>query len=236
MAVEGDNCAEITRVYLLIPMPELFPPLPLLSTFLIASFVLAIVPGPAVAYIIARSAGQGRVAGFASVAGVALGNLGSMLGAAFGLAAVFAMSTVVFTFVKYLGAAYLIYLGIRAIRSPELPAGGGETGRVRATGLRRILLDGLLVALLNPKTALFFAAFLPQFLSGPAAPLQAVALGGLFVLIAATTDTLYVAVAATFWPRLQCKRDWTRAGRFVSGGVLIGLGFFAALGGERSRG
>jgi len=209
-------------------MPELFPPLPLLSTFLVASFVLAIVPGPAVAYIIARSAGQGRAAGFASVAGVALGNLGSMLGAAFGLAALFALSTVVFTFVKYLGAAYLIYLGIRA--------GAGETGRVRATGLRRILLDGLLVALLNPKTALFFAAFLPQFLSGPAAPLQAVALGGLFVLIAATTDTLYVAVAATFWPRLQCKRAWTRAGRFVSGGVLIGLGFFAALGGERSRG
>ena len=98
-------------------MSELMPAAPLLAGFLLASFVLAITPGPGVMYIVARSLAEGRAAGLASVAGVALGNLGNAIGASLGLAALFAVSSIAFTLVKYAGAAYLIYLGVRALRA-----------------------------------------------------------------------------------------------------------------------
>src|SRR5437868_8654587 len=97
-------------------MLDLLPPFPLLGAFLVASFVLAVTPGPGVFYIVARSVTQGRLSGLASVAGVALGNLGNAVGASLGLAALFAVSSLAFTVVKYLGALYLVWLGVQALR------------------------------------------------------------------------------------------------------------------------
>lgn len=170
-------------------MNNLLPAWPLLSAFLVASLVLAVTPGPGVFYIVTRSLLQGRRYGLASVAGVALGNLGIAIGASIGLAALFAISSVAFTVVKYAGAAYLVYLGFQALRAHGLEK---EPEAPRPASLWPIFRDGFVVALLNPKTAIFFAAFLPQFMSHEAAPaLQGIALGALFVAIAAVTDSIY---------------------------------------------
>ena len=142
-------------------MSDLLPSWPLLTTFLVASVVLAVTPGPGVIYIVTRSLLQGRRSGLASVAGVAIGNLGNAFAASLGLAAIFAASSVAYSIVKYLGAAYLIYLGIKSIRSRVETS----TPTVAEVPLRTVFRDGLLVAVFNPKTAIFFAAFLPQFLT-----------------------------------------------------------------------
>lgn len=211
-------------------MNDLLPPWPLLSAFLIASLVLAVTPGPAVFYIVTRSLAQGRRFGLASVAGVALGNLGNALGASLGLAALFAVSAAAFTVVKYAGAVYIVYLGISALRSPA-PSAAAEAPA--PAPLRRIFRDGFVVALLNPKTAIFFAAFLPQFMSAEASPLQSMALGSLFIAIAAVTDTAYAVAAGSLAPRLAGARGVRAWGRYLTGGAFIGLGIFAALSGSR---
>src|SRR5262249_26155830 len=174
------------------------------SAFLIASFILAVTPGPGVLYIVTRSLMQGRRSGLASVAGVALGNLGNALGAAIGLAALFGMSSLAFTLVKYVGAAYLVWLGVQTLQAK--PAQPQAIARARER-LGRFFRDGLLVALLNPKTALFFAAFLPQFMS-PGGPLlvQSMLLGSIFVAIAAVTDTAYALAAGAVAPALKRAR------------------------------
>jgi threonine/homoserine/homoserine lactone efflux protein len=209
----------------------LLPAGPLLAAFVAASFVLAVTPGPGVLYIVTRSIAQGRRSGLASVAGVALGNLGNAIGASIGLAALFAISSFAFTVVKYAGALYLIYLGIQAIRAPGAAATSDAT---EARSLSRIFRDGFVVALLNPKTAMFFAAFLPQFIKDPTAPLAAsILLGALFVIIAASTDTIYAVTASAIAPALTRAAALQAAGRYLSGGVFIGLGVLAALGGAR---
>src|SRR6202795_3646644 len=147
-------------------MHDLLPAWPLLSAFLVASLILAVTPGPAVFYIVTRSVAQGRRCGLASVAGVALGNLGNAIGASLGLAALFALSSVAFTVVKYAGALYLLYLGIQVLRGG---AANGAPPPGEHAPLRRVFGDGFVVALLNPKTTLFFAAFLPQFMHAAAA-------------------------------------------------------------------
>ena len=135
---------------------------PLLVAFLLASFALAATPGPGVVYIVTRTIAQGRRAGIASVVGVALGNLGNATGASIGLAALFALSSAAFTVVKLAGAAYLIYLGVKVL----LPSNRSvEAARFQEPEFGRIFRQGFLVALLNPKTAVFFAAFLPQFIN-----------------------------------------------------------------------
>jgi threonine/homoserine/homoserine lactone efflux protein len=203
----------------------------MLFAFLLATLVLAVTPGPGVVYIVARTLAQGRAAGLASVAGVALGNLGNALGAAIGLAALFAVSSLAFAVVKYAGAAYLVFLGIRALQRPAatVPA------TFQAPRLRRILRDGVLVALLNPKTALFFAAFLPQFMD-PARPAvaQAALLGGVFVLVAATTDIAYVLAASVVGPAFVGARRGAAASRYLSAATFIGLGLFTAASGSRA--
>jgi threonine/homoserine/homoserine lactone efflux protein len=212
-------------------MMHLLPDWPLLSAFLAASFILAVTPGPGVFYIVTRSVLQGRRHGIASVLGVALGNLGNAVGASIGLAGLFAISTLAFTVVKYAGAAYLIYLGIQALRAPAIdPAAVAPP----AAPLARIFRDGFVVALLNPKTAIFFAAFLPQFMGGGAPPmLQSVTLGALFVAMAAVTDTGYALAAGTVAPLLARARGARSLGRYLSGSAFIGLGLFTALGGPR---
>lgn len=211
-------------------MTDLFPAWPLLSAFLAASVVLAVTPGPGVFYIVARSLLQGRRHGLASVAGVALGNFGNAVGAALGLAALFAVSPLAFHVVKYAGAAYLVYLGIQAIRAPVAAPGAPPP----PAPVRRILRDGFLVALLNPKTAIFFAAFLPQFMSPQAASpfAQSVALSALFVVIAAVSDTLYALGAGTLGPRLKRAGGLRAAGRYVTGAAFIGLGLLTAFTGR----
>ena len=194
------------------------------SAFLIASVLLAVTPGPGVLYIVTRSLAQGRRIGLASVAGVALGNLGNAIGASIGLASIFAVSALAFTVVKYLGAVYLVYLGLQAMRAtrPE-----GEAPIPAPASLGRIFRDGFLVALLNPKTAVFFAAFLPQFMNADSAPIvQSLTLGSVFVAIAAATDTAYAMTAGALAPVLSRARGVRAVGRYLTGGFFIGLGVY----------
>jgi len=218
-------------------MDSLFPSLPLLSAFLAASFVLAVTPGPGVFYIVARSVTQGRLSGLASVAGVALGNLGNAIGASLGLAALFAISSLAFTVVKYAGALYLVWLGIQALRARrDTPAVDAIDAPLPAVALRRVFIDGFVVALLNPKTALFFAAFLPQFIDTAHAPMaQTIALGVLFVAMAAVTDSLYALTAGAVRPWLQRTKGIGAAGRYLTGGAFIGLGILAAVSGQKAK-
>lgn len=191
-------------------------------------------PGPAVVYIVARTLAQGRACGLASVLDVALGNRSNALGAALGLAAVFAVSSAAFTAVKWAGAAYLVYLGIRMWRT-ALPVADATPQRL-AQPLRRVFRDGFMVALLNPKTTLFFAAFLPQFMDAHGNPLmQTVALGGVFVGIACCTDVLYVLMASLVAPRLR-RAAWSgRRGNRFAGTSFIGLGLLAVMGTRPAR-
>jgi len=204
---------------------------PTLAAFAAASLVLAVTPGPAVLYVVTRTLAQGRAAGFASVAGVALGNLGNAIGASIGLAALFAVSSLAFSMLKVAGAAYLVWLGIQALR-----AGRPDPQRATFDAPRpaRIFRDGFLVALLNPKTALFFAAFLPQFIDPAGSAIgQSLALGALFVGIAASTDAAYVALAGSAAPALAGfgrARGWVRA---LTAGTYFGLAGFALVFGGR---
>ena len=211
-------------------MSALLPSWPLLSAFLVASVILAVTPGPGVLYIVTRSLLQGRRSGLASVAGVAAGNLGNALGASIGLAALFAVSAAAFTVVKYAGALYLVVLGVQALRAAPAPVAGAAPVHARPAIVFR---DGFVVALLNPKTAVFFAAFLPQFMSPGAPWLQSVTLGALFVAIAATTDTAYALAAGAVAPVLGRARGVSALGRWLTGGAFIGLGVFTALSGSR---
>lgn len=204
----------------------------LFLAFIATSFVLAITPGPGVVYVVARTAAQGRLAGFASVAGVALGNMFNAVAASLGLAALFASSIVAFTLVKFAGAAYLVYLGVAALRQERpavLPRAFG------APKLFRIFRDGFTVALLNPKTALFFASFLPMFLepSEPAVP-QGLVLAVTFVAVAALTDSVYVLGASVIRSRLSLSGRAQRLGRYATAATYFGLGLAAAASGSRS--
>ena len=212
---------------------NLLPSWPLLAAFLAASCILAVTPGPGVLYIVTRSLVQGRRSGLISVAGVALGNLGNALGASIGLAALFAVSSAAFMIVKYAGALYLIYLGIQALRAPDSVATPDVPA---ATPLSRIFRDGFIVALLNPKTAVFFAAFLPQFMHvQTASMLRSALLGSLFAAIAAVTDTAYAITASAMAPTLTRADSLRSLGRYASGGMFIGLGLLAAFSEARAR-
>ena len=212
----------------------MLPDLPLLLAFVGASLVLALTPGPAVVYIVARTLAQGRASGLTSVLGVALGNLANAVGAALGLAALFAVSSVAFTVVKWVGAAYLVYLGIQLWRSP--PAVASDAVQVPCKPLRRIFRDGFLVAMLNPKTTLFFAAFLPQFMDVHANPLlQTLSLAGVFIAIAACTDLFYVLTASLIAPRLNKAARRAVWGNRLAGTSFIGLGVLTAMGTRPER-
>lgn len=213
-------------------MNDLLFPSSMLAAFIIASFVLAVTPGPGVFYIVTRSLVQGRRSGLASVAGVSVGNLVNAIGASVGLAVVFAVSAVAFAIVKYGGAMYLIYLGIRALRATRSDLRLENHKPARPW---RIFADGFIVALLNPKTALFFAAFLPQFMGTEATSLvQGIVLGMLFVAIAAITDGVYALAAGTLAPLLRRTQGVEVFSRYFTGGVFIGLGVFTAVTGSQS--
>jgi len=214
------------------PMIHLLPPWPLLAAFIAASFVLAVTPGPGVLYIVTRSLAQGRRYGLVSVAGVALGNWCNALGAVLGLAALFAVSASAFTLVKLAGAVYLVYLGVKTLRGPRTDTPAEAVALPNA--LRRVFRDGFVVALLNPKTAVFFAAFLPQFMTAGAQPgEQGLLLGSLFVAVAAVTDAAY-AIGASAASVYVARSRWAqRSGRVLTGSAFIGLGVLAAVTGAR---
>lgn len=219
-------------------LAELLPSAPLFVAFLGASFLLAVTPGPGVLYIVARSLAMGRQSGLASVAGVALGNFGNALAASLGLAALFAISSMAFTIVKYAGALYLVYLGAQALRGSRGPA---SAATVAPHGVGRVFRDGFVVALLNPKTTIFFAAFLPQFMSAGASPVaQSILLGAIFVLIAALTDSAYALAAGAASALVTRQTDraarMRKAGRWLSAATFIGLGLWTALSGTRPKG
>lgn len=203
----------------------------LLSAFLLASLVLAITPGPGVLYIVARTLAHGRRSGLASVAGVALGNLVNAIGAALGLAVLLALSATAFSLLKWAGVAYLVYLGLATLQAPREER-LANTPSGPAWG--RVLRDGFWVALLNPKTTLFFAAFLPQFID-PAAPAlaQSLTLGGAFVFIAGCTDTAYVLLAHRVASARGRVLRGAALGRYAQAAVYFGLGLFAATTGQR---
>jgi len=205
-----------------------------LALFVAAALVLLIVPGPSVLYIVARSIEGGRKAGLVSVLGVQTGALVHIASAALGLSAILASSAVAFSIVKWLGAAYLVWLGLRRI------FGRDEAEydiAVEPARLSRVFSQGVIVNTLNPKTALFFLAFLPQFVdpARAAAWAQILLLGATFVILALCSDGLYALLSGTAggWLRRRMKGVTFRRGqRFVSGGILIGLGALAAASGK----
>jgi threonine/homoserine/homoserine lactone efflux protein len=204
-----------------------------LYVFAVACVGLVLLPGPAVIYVVTRGVVHGRRAGLMSVLGVETGNLFQVLAATVGLAAVIASSAEAFTVVKYLGAAYLIYLGIRALLGSE---DATEDRVAPAHSDRRLYLDGLLVGALNPKLALFLLAFLPQFVDPAIGPvwLQTLVLGLIFNVTAAIGDSLFALAAASAGGRV---RRWLRSRRLghASGLVYLGLGAAAALSHGRTK-
>jgi threonine/homoserine/homoserine lactone efflux protein len=212
---------------------HLLPPASDLLLFITAATILLVIPGPAVLYILARSLDQGRKAGLVSCAGIATGGLVHVLGAALGLSALLLSSALAYSAVKYVGAAYLIYLGIKKFR--ERPASTDAVSHVAAASLRHVYTQGILVQILNPKAAIFFFAFLPQFVN-PArgsVTLQFLALGMLFEVMGFTSDSLWALTALSAAGWLQRNRTFVRNQHYVSGTVYIGLGLATAASGSR---
>ena len=190
------------------------------------SLALLAVPGPAVLYVVTRSLDQGRGAGIVSVLGVETGTFAYALAAAAGLTGLIAASEIGFTIVKYAGAAYLVYLGVRKLLEREKPLEASSSAR------SRLFLNGMLVQLLNPKIAIFFLAFLPQFVdSRSPIAVQILVLGTIFTLLAVLSDGAYVLLAGAVGSRLRTGRRAKRGLARLSGGVFIGLGVGAALSG-----
>jgi threonine/homoserine/homoserine lactone efflux protein len=198
-----------------------------LLLFAVASLALLAIPGPAVIYLVTRSATQGRAAGFVSVLGVETGTFAYAIAAAAGLTGLVAASETGFTIVRFAGAAYLVYLGVRRL----LDRGDAEEAAPSARS--RLFLRGLVVQLLNPKIAVFFLAFLPQFVDPDrgSVVVQSLILGTLFTVLAILGDGAYVLAADAVSGRLRRGRGMRRLAK-VSGGVYIGLGVTAALSGS----
>jgi threonine/homoserine/homoserine lactone efflux protein len=198
------------------------------ALFCAAALALIVVPGPAVTYVVTQSLDKGRSAGLVSAVGVACGGLVHVVAATAGLSALIASSASAFTVVKLAGAAYLIALGLlRLAGRGEGDAEGLEPAHVPT---RRLFWHGALVNVLNPKTALFFLAFLPQFVDparGPVA-LQAALLGAVFVALATLSDSTYAVVAAALADRVRGSRRARQVKRYVSGSIFVALGATAA--------
>ena len=210
------------------------PEAPTLALFVVAALVLLVVPGPSVLYIVARSIEGGRTAGLVSVLGVQTGAMVHIAFAAVGLSAILASSALAFSVVKWFGAAYLVWLGLRQLFGRDE---GDKDVTVEPARLSRVFSQGVIVNILNPKTALFFLAFLPQFVDPArgAASTQILLLGATFVILALCSDGLYALLSGTAggWLRHRMQGATFRRGqRFVSGGILIALGAVAAVSGK----
>ena len=195
--------------------------------FIIAAVILAVTPGPGIAYVVARTVAGGRPEGLASCFGTGLGGMLHVLAAALGLSLIVAQSAVAFNLVKFLGAAYLIYLGIRLLlrREPSL-----TVEPVASHGARRALFEGILVEALNVKTALFFLAFLPHFVSSstPLVP-QLVLLGSICVALNTLVDVIAVFAADRLLQSGAAREARARLLTRTSGVTMFGLGAYLAL-------
>jgi threonine/homoserine/homoserine lactone efflux protein len=207
------------------------PDPPRIGLFVVAALALLIVPGPAVLYVVARSINDGRRAGLASVLGIHVGTLVHISAATLGLSALIVSSAIAFTAVKVAGAIYLVGLGLWTLFSrtaePEIALGGERN-------LRRAFAQGIVVNVLNPKTALFFLAFLPQFVDrdAPHPAFQIAFLGLLFALLGLVTDSLWALAAGTAGGVLRRSKRFAVVQRYVTGCVYIGLGIVTAFAGS----
>lgn len=211
----------------------MFAPETLLA-FVVAAFVMVVIPGPTVLFTIGRSIALGRVGGFLSILGTAVGSIVLVLAVALGVGTVIAQSVILFTIVKVLGAGYLVFLGIQAIRHRHDAAAAATAPATRKSGTR-LLVEGFIVGLTNPKSIAFFLAILPQFvdLYAGSVPLQLFVLGVIVVAIGVSCDAIWVLLASA-------ARDWFgRSPRRLStmsatgGGMMIGLGAFLLLWSEK---
>jgi len=204
------------------------PDLTSMLLFSVSAFVLIVVPGPAVFYVVARSVAQGPMAGVVSALGIGLGATVHVAAAALGVSAVIMASATAFTMLKIAGALYLIYLGVRALRErgQDEPATA-----LKRHGMARVFVDGLVVNIFNPKVALFFVAFLPQFVEPGVGSVsqQMVVLGGVFVIIGVVSDGVYALVAGGLALRIRASERAAQIRRWFSGGVYIALGVGTAL-------
>ena len=198
-----------------------------LIIFLLAALVLLVTPGPAVIYIVARSLSQGTLAGFIAALGMHVGTLVHVAAAAYGVSRLLMASALAFNIVKYLGAAYLIYLGVRSFL-------GKNEAEVRKTQARKHLLtvfrESIVVNILNPKTALFFLAFLPQFVDTTnelSVSMQIWVFGLIFILVGIVSDGLYAVFAGALGDRF--KRAGLHYGKYITGTVFTSLGVATAL-------
>lgn len=205
-----------------------FPDAATFALFLAAALALLVVPGPAVVYIVAQSIDQGRVAGLVSTLGIGAGSLVHVAAASIGLSSLLVSSAEAFAVVKYAGAAYLVFLGVRRLLGRDAPP-DSEVGARKP--LTRLFRQGVVVNVLNPKTALFFFAFLPQFVDveAGAAGAQIAVLGLIFVLLGLLSDGMYALVAGTLSGWLRGNTRVLKAQRYVSGTVFVSLGLATAL-------
>lgn len=205
------------------------PDLTHILLFASAALVVLLIPGPSVLYITTRSVTQGRAAGFASVAGTEAGALVHVAAAAFGLSAVLMKSALAFSIVKYVGAGYLIYLGITTIFAKDQPAARVV---IKKDGLWKVFGEGAFVSIFNPKTALFFLAFLPQFVdvAQGSVRVQLITFGFLFIAMAFITDGAYVFLSDLIAGRLRASTKLRRVQKYTTGGVYLALGLAAASG------
>ena len=205
-----------------------------LALFAGAALVLLLIPGPAVIYIVARSVAQGRKAGLVSVLGIHAATFIHVLAAALGLSVLLLSSALAFNIVKYAGAAYLIWLGLRKLFGPAETAANAELARYSHSKLFR---DGFVVNLLNPKTALFFFAFLPQFIDigRGHVPMQITLLGFVFAVLGFCTDSAWALLAGTAGDWLKRSRGYLKFERYGSGVLFIGLGLVAAFSGTGKK-
>lgn len=197
-----------------------------LGLFVSAAAILALTPGPGILYVLNRALHGGRREGILSACGTFVGGLVQLAAAALGLSTILAMSAMAFEVVRYAGAAYLIYLGIAMIRNRNVqPTAPDDTG-----SSRKPILQGITTEILNPKTALFFLSFIPQFISpirGHTA-LQFLALGSVSVAMNTTVDVLVAAFAGTLAHILNSDPKYVRRQRAISGGGMMGLGLYVA--------
>src|SRR5271169_3272041 len=212
----------------------MFPNHTSLLIFVSTAALLLAIPGPAVLYIVGRSIGHGRNAGLVSAFGIGVGTLIHTAAAAVGLSALLVSSATAFSVVKYLGAAYLVYLGVQRLRSKESFDASPDAPR---TTLTRVFAQGIVVNVLNPKTALFFFAFLPQFIdpSRGHVATQILSLGILFACMGTFSDSLWAIFSGTVAHRLRANPRWLRTQRYVSGGMLISLGVATAFAGSSTK-
>jgi len=205
-----------------------------LVIFLLAGLGLLAIPGPAVLYILTRSATQGRRAGLASVGGIEAANLAHIAAAALGLSALLVTSALAFQVVRYLGAAYLVFLGVRTLLTHDVHSVHISAPPQR---LSRLFAHGFLVNLLNPKTALFYYAFLPQFIQPTRGSVvtQLLILSFFFALLACCTDSLYALLGSTFGQMLKGSKRYQHVQRSVTGSIYILPGLATAFAGPEKR-